>query len=246
MIEIRQTPEGNALILSSVSEFCGAMGYCEVRVKHFLKGIKPPQTKITLDGIKSHEAEEAYEREHFKFEPVTKEALEDFTKDIEFAREGLYTRLQRTLVFGEETLQVLVYGRADKVMRSRGTLIVEDSKYPTSRDKYQDKFEPFDDQKLQTLLYLNSSFSEKSSFAGEDCFDISCEKRAWIINIKDKATLESVKVFQGYQTKQAEDFLEGKLSKFALLVLGKMEPAHHGNPRKCHSCRFETCEFRAL
>ncbi len=246
MIEIRQTPEGNALILTSVSEFCGAMGYCEVRVQHFLKGIKAPQTKITLDGIESHEKEEAYEREHFKFEPVTKEALSDFTKDIEFAREGLYTRFQRTLVFGEETLSILVYGRADKVMRSQGTLIVEDSKYPTSRDKYQDKFEPFDDQKLQTLLYLNSSFSEKGLSSQGDCFEIKCEKRAWIINIKDKATLESVKVFQGYQTKQAEDFLNKNLSKFALLVLGKMEPKHHGNPRKCRSCRFDNCQFRTI
>jgi hypothetical protein len=244
MIEIQKTREGGTLILSSVSEFCGAMGYCEVRVKHFLKGLKPPQTKIILDGIKSHEKEEVFEREHFKFEPVTKEALADFTKDIEFAREGLYTRFQRTLVFGEETLSVLVYGRADKVMRSCGTLIVEDSKYPDSRDKYQDKCEPFDDQKLQTLLYLNSSFSEKGSFLQDDCFDINCEKRAWIINIKDKATLESIKVFQGYQTKQAEKFLDQKVSKFALLVLGKMEPKLHGNARKCRSCRFDSCQFR--
>jgi hypothetical protein len=244
MIEIRRTLDGNTFILSSVSEFCGAMGYCEVRVKHFLKGLKPPQTKIVLDGIESHEKEEAYEREHFKFEPVTKEELADFTKDIEFAREGLYTRFVRNLVFGEETLQVLVYGRADKVMRSQGTLIVEDSKYPASRDKYQDKFEPFDDQKLQTLLYLNSSFSEKGSLQQEDCFDIGCEKRAWIINIKDKSTLESIKVFQGYQTRQAEDFLDKKLFKFVLLVLGKVEPKLHRNARKCRSCRFDNCEFR--
>lgn len=246
MIEIRITPEGNPLILSSVSEFCGAMGYCEVRVRHYLKGIKPPPTKIVLDGIKSHEKEEVYEKEHFKFEPVTKEELTDFTKDIEFAREGLYTRFQRTLVFGEETLSVLVYGRADKVMRSRGTLIVEDSKYPATRDKYADKYEPFEDQKLQTLLYLNSNFSEKGILESEECFEISCEKRAWIINIKDKTTLESIKVFQGYQTKQAEDFLNEKLSKFALLVLGKTEPALHGNARKCRSCRFDCCEFRII
>ncbi len=232
--------------MSSVSDFCGAMGYCEVRVKHFLKGIKPPPTKIVLDGVESHEKEEVYEKEHFKFEPVTVEALQDFTKDIEFAREGLFTRFERDLAFGEETLSVLVYGRADKVMRSKGTLIVEDSKYPATRDKYADKYEPFDDQKLQTLLYLNSNYSEKGSLESKDCFDISCEKRAWIINIKDKATMESIKVFQGYQTKEAEDFLNGKLNRFALLVLGKIEPQHHGNSRKCQSCRFDSCEFRVV
>jgi hypothetical protein len=232
--------------MSSVSDFCGSMGYCEVRVKHFLKGIKPPQTKITIDGTVSHEKEEVYEKEHFKFEPVTVEALSDFTKDIEFAREGLFTRFQRDLAFGDETLSVLLYGRADKVMRSKGTLIVEDSKFPATRNKYADKFEPFDDQKLQTLLYLNSNYSENGSLALKDCFDICCEKRAWIINIKDKASMESIKVFQGYQTKEAEDFLNAKISRFALLALAKLEPEHHNNVKKCQSCRFSDCQYKIV
>jgi hypothetical protein len=232
--------------MSSVSDFCGSMGYCEVRVKHFLKGIKPPQTKITIDGTLSHEKEEVYEKEHFKFEPVTVEALSDFTKDIEFAREGLFTRFQRDLAFGDETLSVLLYGRADKVMRSKGTLIVEDTKFPATRDKYADKYEPFDDQKLQTLLYLNSNYSENGSLALKDCFDICCEKRAWIINIKDKATMESIKVFQGYQTKEAEDFLNAKICRFALLALAKLEPEHHGNVKKCQSCRFSDCQYKIV
>jgi hypothetical protein len=232
--------------MSSVSDFCGSMGYCEVRVKHFLKGIKPPQTKITIDGTVSHEKEEVYEKEHFKFEPVTVEALSDFTKDIEFVREGLFTRFQRDLAFGDETLSVLLYGRADKVMRSKGTLIVEDSKFPATRNKYADKFEPFDDQKLQTLLYLNSNYSENGSLALKDCFDICCEKRAWIINIKDKASMESIKVFQGYQTKEAEDFLNAKISRFALLALAKLEPEHHNNVKKCQSCRFSDCQYKIV
>jgi hypothetical protein len=46
------------------------MGYCEIRIKHYLRGIKPPETQITIDGVKSHEKEEIYEKEHFTFEPV--------------------------------------------------------------------------------------------------------------------------------------------------------------------------------
>lgn len=243
MIEVKQAPEGNLRILSSVSDFCASMGYCEIRIKHFLKGIKPHQTQITLDGIKSHEKEEEYEKEHFTFEPVTTEELEDFTKDIEFAREGLFTRFQRELSFDSVRLSLLVYGRADKVMRYNGTLIVEDSKFPSTRNKYQDKFEPFDDQKLQTLLYLNSSFSETGSFGEKECFDISCEKKAWIINIKDKFTMESIKIFQGFQTQEAEDFLNRTISRFTLVALGKLEPKHHNNFRKCQSCRFKDCEY---
>ena len=219
MIDIKQTPDGNPLIMSSVSDFCGSMGYCELRIKHYLKGIKPPQTQITIDGTKSHEKEEVYEKEHFTFEPVTEEGLKDLTKDIEFAREGLFTRFQRELSFGNDKISLLLYGRADKIMRNKGTLIVEDSKYPSSKGKYLGKYEPFDDQKLQTLLYLNSSYSESGSLDQNDCFDISCEKRAWVINIKNKATLESLKIFQGFQTEEAEDFLSKK-SRICIVSFG--------------------------
>jgi hypothetical protein len=156
---------------------------------------------------------------------------------------GYSPRFQRELSFGSEKLSLLLYGRADKIMRNKGTLIVEDSKYPASRDKYLGKYEPFDDQKLQTLLYLNSSYSESGSLEQNDCFDITCEKRAWIINIKDKVTMESLKIFQGFQTTEAEDFLNEKIRRFALIALGKVEPEHHNNKRKCQSCRFKDCEY---
>jgi hypothetical protein len=243
MIEIKQAPDGNVVVKSSVSDFCACMGYCEIRVKHYLKGIKPPETQITIDGVKSHEKEEVYEKEHFIFEPVTPEALGDLSKDIEFAREGLFTRFLRELWFGDERVSLLLYGRADKVMRSNGTLIVEDSKFPATKNKYHNQFEPFDNQKLQTLLYLNSNFSETGSLEENECFEVCCEKKAWIINIKDKETMESVKIFQGYQTKEAEDFLNEKIQRFALLALGKTEPEHHNNSKKCRSCRFEECEY---
>jgi len=244
MIKIKQTRDGSPLITASVSDFCGSMGYCEVNITHFLKGIKPPETQVTFDGTKSHEKEEQYEKEHFTFKPVTTEELKDFTRDIEFAREGLYTRFQRELIFDNERLSLLLFGRADKVMRSKGTLIVEDSKFPTNKEKYQDTFEPYDTQKLQTLLYLNSKFSEDFPFSPKVCFDISCERKAWVINIKDKATMECVKVFQGFQTKEAEDFLSEKINRFALLTLGKTAPQHHNNCKKCQSCRFEECEYK--
>jgi hypothetical protein len=128
-------------------------------------------------------------------------------------------------------------------MRNKGTLIVEDSKYPASRGKYLEKYEPFDDQKLQTLLYLNSNYSESGSLERDDSFDISCEKKAWIINIKDKVTLESIKVFQGFQTIEAEPFLNAKVNRFVLIALGKIEPEHHENVRKCQSCRFKDCQY---
>ena len=44
-------------------DFCGSMGYCEFRIKHLLKEIKPPQTELTIAGTKAHEMEEEYEKE---------------------------------------------------------------------------------------------------------------------------------------------------------------------------------------
>ena len=107
LIDLIKNPEGNSSIHSSVSDFCGSMGYCELRINHYLKGIKPPQTKITIEGALMHEKEEIYEKEHFKFEPVNKEALQDFTKDVEFTREGVFTRLERDLLLSKRRLLCL-------------------------------------------------------------------------------------------------------------------------------------------
>jgi hypothetical protein len=221
------------------------MGFCELRINHYMKGIRLPQTKITIDGALMHKKEEFYEKEHSKFEPVTKEALLDCTRDVEFAREGIFTRFHRELNFGHDKADLLLYGRADKVLRSKGTLIVEDTKFPEYKDKYLDKLEPFDDQKLQALLYLNSQFSENSSFQ-KDCFDIAFDKREWIINVKDKNTMVSIKIFRSFQTREAEEFLKDKISRFAMIVLGKLGPKHHGNSKKCAACRFHDCEYKLI
>lgn len=245
MIRIRELPNGNYRIVSSVSEFCDSMGYCEMRIKHFLEGRKPPQTKITIEGTTSHEKEAEYEKEHFEFAPISQEELADINKDIEFAREDIYTRFLTKIEYGNKKLLVLIYGRADKVLRSKGTLMVEDTKYPYNIQKYLEKIEPYDDQKLQTLLYLNSLYTESGSVNPEDWFPIPHDEKAWIINVKDKKTGESVKIFRGIQTKVAEEFLNGKLNKFALVVLGVNEPEHHKSVRKCRSCRFlNSCEYK--
>jgi hypothetical protein len=65
MIRIKERSEDNPLLISSVSDFCDSRGYCEFKIKHFLKGIKPPQTEITIAGTKAHEKEEEYEKRPF-------------------------------------------------------------------------------------------------------------------------------------------------------------------------------------
>lgn len=80
------------------------MGFCEFIIKNLLKRIKPPQTELTLAGAKAHKEEEEYEKEHFAFIPVTQKELEDRKKDVEFARESVYTRYKTNIVLEDSVL----------------------------------------------------------------------------------------------------------------------------------------------
>ena len=92
MIQIREQLDGRFVLVSSVTDFCGSMGYCEFRIVHLLEGIKQPQTELTIVGTKAHEKEEKYEKEHVTIVPLSSEELLDGKKDIEFARESVLTR----------------------------------------------------------------------------------------------------------------------------------------------------------
>lgn len=238
-------PDGNPWIISSVADFCDSMGFCEFRIKHFLKGMKPPQTKVTIEGTESHEKEVENERENFEFVTLTQEELEDINKDIELVREGIFTTFPTKVKYGKKNLLLLIIGRADKIKRSKGMLIVEETKYPENTKKYLERFEPYEDQTMQALLYLNSFFTVDGSLNPKECFKIPHRRKAWIVNIKDKKTRKSVIIFKGIQTKEAEKFLRGKINRFALVVMGKLEPEHHKNIKKCCSCRFvNDCEYK--
>lgn len=180
-----------------------------------------------------------------KFVELFKEEIADFQKDIEFAREAVYTRFLSKLPFGDKNVTMLIIGQSDKVVRSKGMLIVEDTKFPENTAKYNELSTPFDDQILQTLLYLNSHFSTTDSINPEDWFEIPHEQKVWIVNIKNRQTRESIRVFKGTETEEAKSYLNDKLSKFALISLGVVEPDHHNNVRKCRSCRYyPDCEYK--
>ena len=245
MIKIVSQPDGNPMIISSVTNFSDSMGFCEYKVKHFLFGIKPPETQITINGKKAHELEEQLEKEKFMFKPLSQEELENQKNNVEFARESVFTRYQTSVEFEDFKLPLLFFGRADKIMRIEKTLIVEDSKYPHKKEKYSKRIKPFENQKMQALLYLNSVFTAKFSSNSEDYFEVPHDKKKWIINIKDKTSGESFKIFKGIQTSDSEAFLKEKISRFALIVMGKLRPTHHMNKHKCKHCAFlDCCSFK--
>ena len=98
MIEVKVS-HGELSIVSTVSDFCDSMGYCEFKIPFALKGIKPPPTEATIEGAKAHQRQEQFEKEHFEMVPVTNEELADLKKDVEFAYESINTRLIVPLSF---------------------------------------------------------------------------------------------------------------------------------------------------
>jgi|WetSurMetagenome_2_1015567.scaffolds.fasta_scaffold22002_2 hypothetical protein len=242
MIEFRAS-DGKLSIISTVSDFCGSMGYCEFKIPLALKGIKPPPTEATIEGAKAHQRQEQLEKEHFEMVPITSEELADIEKDVEFAYESINTRLNVPLSFPHyPKADMLIFGRADKVYRSQGTLIVEESKFPFNPNKYLQTFEPYPDHKLQTLLYLNSLFASESSLDSRTWFAIPHSKKAWIINVKDRKTGETIKTFKGLQTSELEQYMKDNLERFAQIVAGQTQPQHHLRQNKCAKCRVENCQ----
>ncbi len=244
MIEVKAF-DGKLSIISTVSEFCGSMGYCEFKIPLALKGIKPSPTEATIEGAKAHQRQEQFEKEHFEMVPITSEELADIEKDVEFAYESINTRLIVPLNFPQyPKADMLIFGRADKVYRSQGTLIVEESKFPFNPNKYLQTFEPYPDHKLQTLLYLNSLFASESSLDSRTWFEIPHSQKAWIINVKDRKTGETIKTFKGLQTSELEQYMKSNLERFAQIVAGQAQPQHHLRQTKCAKCRIENCQHK--
>lgn len=234
------------LIRSTVSDFCDSMGYCEHKIPFHIEGVKPPPSIETMQGSAAHEAEEEYEKENFEFVPITEKELNDVSNDVEFPRENIFTRLLFPVKIKTKNIALLIHGRADKVFRSNGTLYVQDDKFPTNLAKYNEMFEPFDDQKLQALTYLHSSFTDTGSFNPDEWFDIPHSNKGWIIQIRDKRNdNKPYKIFKGVHNKNSEMFFLSSLQRFALLTLGMEERRHHNIAAKCKPCRlFDQCQFR--
>ena len=245
MIKVREN-RNSTLITATVTDFPNSIGYCEHKIAFFIQGIKPQKTQFVIQGYKAHTQEEHFEKEHFKFVPISTIELADMTRDVEFAREDIFTRLLFRPNAGQNNVLLLLYGRTDKIFRSKETLVVQDDKFPTNLQKYQERFEPYIDQKLQALVYLNSKYTENGSFSPDEWFEIQHKEKEWVIQIRDRNNgNKPFKIFKGSQNKEALTFLYGNPVRFTKLVLSMEDPRHHNNPDKCALCGFfDHCQFR--
>lgn len=245
MIKIKDL-ENKTIIFSAVTDFSDSLGYCEYKIPIIMEGVKAPPSIATLQGSAAHNAEEEYEKEHVEFEELKPEELADTKQDVEFPREEVFTRLLVPLKIGAKDIAVSLFGRTDKIFRSEETLIVQDDKFPQNLKKYTDRIEPYADQRLQALTYLNSLYSHSGGSEPDEWFEIPHKEKAWIIQIRDKNDENKpIKIFRGFQDQYALTYLHYSIERFASLVLGVKEPNHHNLASKCKPCRyFDKCEMR--
>lgn len=261
-------------VACSVSEFVFSMGYCEYKIPFYVGGIKPPrhmESEIRKsEGRIGHKKEEQIEIgkiEKGEIELLTKEEmitrLPDVNANISFSREDIITKLFYKTKIDSRDIDLVLTGRADKVSREDGCLVVYEDKFPKNPLEYAKRSVPFSSQILQALIYLNSKFKKKDNvitiedmWACQDIqkladisksFEIPHINKKWVINIRDRSEESEnnvVKTFDGIQTDKDRAYLEGNLYRFIGLVLGKREKIHHGSTRKCAPCEYKSmCKF---
>ena len=230
---------------AAVTDFSDSLGYCEYKIPLSIQGVRPKPTQALIQGTKAHHEKEQYEQEHVELEPVTITEIKDEKKDIEFARENIYSTLTAPFEFPYDNVLVSLSGRIDKIMRVDGTLIVQDDKFAGKPQVYDSKTRPYPSQLLQVLTYLNSTYSAKRGNNPDDIFEMPHTEKQWQIRICDRKTREPYKIFSEIQDAFSMHYLVSSLKKFASIAVNLAEPKHHDNKRKCDACNLKSvCGFR--
>lgn len=217
------------------------MGYCEFKIPFYLEGVYV-KTAEMVKGEEIHEEAEKLERETTITVPLTRTKLEDKKADLDFVREDIWTRFTREYDFPNGKAQLTLYGRADKVMRHEGTLIISDDKNTSNPTRHDARTEPYDNQLLQVMAYLHSRYYLGSSFGG--WAEIPHVQKAYQVNIVDSRTKLVYKKYEEFVTKDDIDMLLDYASRFTQKCLELDVLAHHNSRPKCKACGyFENCDM---
>ncbi len=215
------------------------MGYCEFQIPFFIEGVRVETAQMTL-GTEHHEEAERIEKETTIQVPLTKTRLEDKKTDLNFMREDIQTLFVKDFDFREGHARLVLFGRADKVIREDQTLIVSDDKHASNPRRYDAMSQPYNSQLLQVLTYLDSKYYLGDSFGGWS--GIPHEKKMYQINIVDSRTKSVYKTYKDIVTETHTELLFDYLSQFTKKCLEWDELIHHNSKPKCKACGFfENC-----
>ena len=235
MIAVEKNKNGINHVKAFVTDFTGAMGYCEFQIPFFIEGIHA-ETAEMLKGAEHHEEAERIERETTITVPLTKIKLEDKKSDLSFIREDIQTLFTQEFDFPEGKARLVLFGRADKVIRSKGTLIVSDDKHASNPRRYDSMSEPYIGQMLQVLTYLDSKYHLGETFGGWT--EIPHAEKMYQINIVDSRTKSIYKTYEDIVTKRHAELLYDYASRFTKKCLKLDALMHHNSKQKCKACGF--------
>ncbi|MGI0007232.1 MAG: hypothetical protein ACREAR_04465 [Nitrosotalea sp.] len=222
-----------------MTDFTGAMGYCEFQIPFFIEGVRAETAQMAL-GTEHHEEAERIEKETTVQVPLTKTRLEDKKTDLNFMREDIQTLFVRDFDFREGQARLVLFGRADKITRQDQTLIVSDDKHASNPRRYDSMSQPYVSQLLQVLTYLDSKYYLGDSFGG--WATIPHEKKMYQVNIVDSRTKSVYKTYEDTVTEIHTELLFDYLSQFTKKCLEWEDLVHHNSKPKCKACGFfENC-----
>lgn len=212
------------------------MGYCEFQIPFFIEGIRRTDTAQMLVGTEYHEEAERIERETATVIPLTKTKLKDKKADLSFIREDIQTSLVQEFNFPTGKAKLTLFGRADKVMRTKRTLIISDDKHVSNTLRYGFMSKPYLGQLLQVLAYLNSKYYLGESFDGWT--EIPHSKKMYQINIVDSKTKSIYKTYEEIVDIKHVELLLDYTEKFTKKCLKLDSLTHHNSKQKCKACGF--------
>jgi hypothetical protein len=241
MITIEKDATGISHVKALVTDFTEAMGYCEFKIPFFINGIKEIETEQMIFGTQFYGEAQKINAETSIMLPLSKTKLRDKKADLSLMREDIQTQFTQEVRSSKGKSKLTLFGRADKIFRKNGTLIISDDRITSNPSHHESRIEPYNDHLLQILTYLHSKYYLGDSFGGWT--QIPHKRKSYQINIIDSKTKRIQKTYEEIVSPRHENLLFNSTIQFSQKCLQWLELNHHNSKKKCEPCRFfNDCE----
>ena len=235
MITIEKDETGISHVKAFVTDFTEAMGYCEFKIPFFINGVNEIKTEQMIIERQFYQAEKI-DPETSIMLPLSKTKLRDKKADLSLLRMNIHTQFTQEVRSSKGKSKLTLFGRADKIFRKNGTLIISDDRTTSNPNHHDSRMEPFNDQLLQVLTFLHSKFYLGDSFGGWT--QIPHKRKSYHINIIDNRTQRIHKTYEEIVSPRHENLLFNSTIQFAQKCLQWLELNHHNSKTKCEPCGF--------
>jgi len=241
MITIEKDATGISHVKAFVTDFTEAMGYCEFKIPFFINDLKEIKSERVISGTQFYQELQKINSETSIMLPLSKTKLRDKKADLSLIREDIQTQFTQEVRSSRGKSKLTLFGRADKIFRKNGTLIISDDRNTANPSHHASRTEPYSDHLLQALTYLHSKYYLGDSFGG--WAQIPHKRKSYQINIIDNKTKRVQKTYEEIVSPRHENLLFNSTIQFTQKCLQWLELNHHNSKTKCESCGFfNDCE----